>query len=112
MSLAARLGRKLAPAVRPERIEARPVAAELAKRAPPSAVAAPPATRGSCKAINADTGRQCALLAGHTSAHRHGRTEFWLVAEPGQTSFRKRDALDAAATARHFDPRTTTSEAP
>ena len=56
--------------------------------------------RVSCKAINAETGRQCALLSGHTSAHRHGRTDFWRVAEEGQTHFARRAALDAAGTAR------------
>lgn len=56
--------------------------------------------RGSCKAVNAETGRQCALLAGHTCAHRHGRTDFWRCAEPGTTSFSRRDALDVAGTAR------------
>lgn len=59
-----------------------------------------PATgpRGSCKAINAETGRQCALLAGHAGAHVHGRTAFTQVAQPGQTTFTRRDALDRAAT--------------
>lgn len=56
-------------------------------------------SRGSCKAINAETGRQCALLAGHTKPHRHGSTEFVRVATPGQSSFARRDALDALAAA-------------
>lgn len=65
-----------------------------------------PASRvgGSCFAINADTGRQCALPGGHAGEHRHGRTAFTRVATPGQTSFTRRDALDAAATARGFNP--------
>ena len=57
-------------------------------------------SRGSCKAINPDTGRQCALLAGHTKPHRHGSTEFTRVAAPGQQHFGRRDALDALAVAR------------
>lgn len=57
------------------------------------------APRGSCKAINAETGRQCALLAGHTKPHRHGSTDFVRVATPGQSSFARRDALDALAAA-------------
>lgn len=69
----------------------------------PTATTTPTATisgpRGSCKAVNAETGRQCALLAGHTTAHRHGSTSFTRVAEPGATSFTRRDALDRAASA-------------
>lgn len=57
--------------------------------------------RGSCKAVNADTGRQCALLAGHTTSHRHGSTAFFRVAEPNQKSFTRRDLIDAAGSTRH-----------
>ncbi|MDP2270935.1 MAG: hypothetical protein Q8K32_09410 [Archangium sp.] len=57
--------------------------------------------RGSCKAINAYTGKQCALLAGHTTAHRHGATAFVRVAAPDQKSFHRRDLLDRAA---HTNP--------
>ena len=53
--------------------------------------------RGSCQAVNAETGRQCALLGGHTGVHRHGRTDFTRTAELGQTSFRRRELLDHAA---------------
>ncbi|MDP2271273.1 MAG: hypothetical protein Q8K32_11115 [Archangium sp.] len=53
--------------------------------------------RGSCKAISADTGKQCALLAGHTTSHRHGATPFVRVAAPDQKSFHRRDLLDRAA---------------
>lgn len=67
--------------------------------APVAASAPTSGPRGSCKAINAETGRQCALLAGHTTAHRHGSTSFTRVAEPGATSFTRRDALDRAAAA-------------
>lgn len=55
--------------------------------------------RGSCKAVNADTGKQCALLAGHTTSHRHGQTAFIRVAHVDQKSFTRRDLLDAAASA-------------
>jgi len=55
---------------------------------------------GSCKAINPDTGRQCALLAGHTKPHRHGTTEFITSARPGQQHFSRRDALDRQASSR------------
>ena len=71
----------------------------------------PGGPRGSCKAINAETGRQCALLAGHTKPHRHGSTEFTRVATPGQASFSRRDALDALAT-RHDSNPTHTGETP
>lgn len=59
-----------------------------------------PATgfRGSCKAINADTGKQCALLVGHTTAHRHGQTAFFRIATPNQKSFTRRELIDSAAT--------------
>lgn len=62
---------------------------------------------GSCKAINPDTGRQCALLHGHTKAHRHGSTEFRYSAAPGQKSFTRRDALDRLASSRDGSPFTT-----
>lgn len=63
--------------------------------AAPSPVAFRPGSP--CKAISAATGRQCGLLAGHGTMHRHGNTSFMRVAEPGSTSFSKRDELDAAA---------------
>lgn len=66
--------------------------------------------RGSCKAINADTGRCCALLANHAGAHRHGSTSFVRVAKPGATSFSRRDALDAAASSSHSSAFTTPQE--
>jgi hypothetical protein len=75
------------------------------------AMLVPGGPRGSCKAINAETGRQCALLAGHTKPHRHGSTEFTRVATPGQASFSRRDALDALAT-RHDSSPTHTGETP
>ena len=62
--------------------------------------------RGSCQAINPDTGRRCGLIAGHAAPHRHGRTEFHLAAAPGQTHFPRAAALDSAATSRRgFDAR-------
>lgn len=57
--------------------------------------------RGSCKAVSAETGRQCALLAGHGESHRHGATAFVHVAAPGQSHFTRREALDHASTRRH-----------
>lgn len=57
--------------------------------------------RGSCKAISADTGQQCALLAGHTTSHRHGSTAFFRVATPNQKSFTRRDLIDAAGSTRN-----------
>jgi len=71
----------------------------LTAAAPPSPIAAPLVARGSCKAINPDTGRQCALLASHAGAHRHGSTSFAREAAPGQTRFTRRDSLDSAAVA-------------
>ena len=56
---------------------------------------------GSCEAINPDTGRQCALLAGHTKAHRHGSTEFNYGAQPGQKNFRRRDCKSPDAPPSH-----------
>lgn len=75
--------------------------------APPPVTPPPPPPvlksgwRGSCTAINPDTGRQCCLLAGHTKLHRHGATEFLLSAAPGQTHFRRRAALDELAARRN-----------
>lgn len=73
-----------------------------------------PASRvgGSCFAINADTGRQCALPGGHAGEHRHGRTAFTRVATPGQTSFTRRDALDSMAGRRLGNPFTTSQGEP
>ncbi len=60
----------------------------------------PPLSRGSCKAINPDTGRQCALPShASTMPHRHGSTSFMREAAPGQTRFTRRDAIDSAAVA-------------
>jgi hypothetical protein len=77
---------------------------ELRAAEAPKAEAPPVRTVGTCKAINAETGRQCALPDGHLEFHRHGRTSFVHVAQPGQTHFARRDALDQAATARGFNP--------
>lgn len=76
---------------------------------PPAPVnlSGPLVARGSCKAINPDTGRQCALLAGHTKLHRHGTTEFRFGAQPGQKNFTRRDALDRVASSRNASPFTT-----
>lgn len=75
--------------------------------APVQTSAHPAGPRGACKAISADTGRQCCLLVGHTTPHRHGRTDFVRVAAVGQQSFARRDALDGVATARLSSPFTT-----
>jgi len=74
---------------------------------PPVNLAGPLVAKGSCKAINPETGRQCALLAGHTTSHRHGRTEFTFGAAPDQTSFTRRDRLDQLASSRNGSPFTT-----
>lgn len=78
-----------------------PLSPQMQRIAPaaPAPVAAPLVARGSCKAINPDTGRQCALLASHAGAHRHGSTSFTRAAAPGQTRFTRRDSLDSAAVA-------------
>lgn len=78
---------ELAAQAAPEKAAA---AAELeAKRA---AIEASARWRGSCKAIDAVTGLQCGLLAGHTLAHRNARGPFIrTVSEP------TRRVLDAAA---------------
>ena len=55
---------------------------------------------GSCKAIDADTGRRCRLLAHPGEAHRHERGPFFRTAAPGQSTFTVRAQLDAAATRR------------
>lgn len=76
---------------------------------PPVNLAGPLVARGSCKAINPETGRQCALLAGHApkTKHRHGRTEFAFGAAPEQTSFTRRERLDQLASSRGSSPFTT-----
>ena len=71
--------------------------------AKPVNLSAPLVSRGSCKAINPVTGRQCALLSGHTKPHRHGSTEFHLAAVPGQRIAR-REELELAASATHSSP--------
>jgi hypothetical protein len=75
-------------------------------RAPatPSTPTTRPGWRGSCKAISADTGRRCALLEDHAGTHRHGSTAFVRVAVDGQTTFRAREQLDAAAASTHTNP--------
>lgn len=92
---------------RPSPILDSPIPAALRLPAPPPSpeVALPPPAirpgwRGTCQAVNSETGRRCCLLAGHTDAHAHGRTRFWRAAEPGQTHFARRDALDTLGTSR------------
>lgn len=78
---------------------------ELLKGAPPAPVptSALSTPRGSCKAINPVTGRQCALLSGHTKPHRHGSTEFHLAAVPGQRIARQ-ELIERFASATHSSP--------
>lgn len=109
MSLMTRLmAKKLA---KPEvRLDEASIDAWLDRREalPPPPPPPPPAgARLSCKAINAETGRQCALLGGHTGTHRHGRTDFMRTAEIGQTTFARRQALDGLANSRSGSPFTT-----
>lgn len=66
----------------------------------------PPGWRGSCKAINAATGRQCALLGGHEGHHRHGTTTFTTVALTDADVARARARLDDAAQRRFTNPMT------
>lgn len=69
----------------------------------------PLVARGSCKAIDAETGRQCRLPA-HPHApdqHRSERGPFHRLALPGQTKFTRREALDAQASSRSASPFTT-----
>lgn len=71
--------------------------------APASSAPAPAARgRGSCWAIDAETGRQCRLPSHpeDPDRHRHERGAFFRTAVPGQ-SFTRRDLLDRAATTRH-----------
>lgn len=56
--------------------------------------------KGSCPARCRFTGRSCALPAGHPGVHASGRVQFTAVAWEGQTSFSKRDELEAAAVGR------------
>lgn len=80
-------------------------AALTAPRSPD--VGAPGKTwRGSCTARCAETGRTCALPAGHAPAevHAHGRRRFTAVAEAGATSFRAAEELAAAAQFRPEGP--------
>ena len=67
--------------------------------AAPPASSTPTRGRGSCFAIDAETGRQCRLPAHPEAPDRHGheRGPFFRCAVPGQT-FTRRDLLDHAAT--------------
>jgi hypothetical protein len=83
-------------------VEATRIVASIAAglSAPPPAPLAQ-GWRGSCKAICAETGRQCRLPA-HPSEpdrHRHERGPFHRTAVPGQ-AFSFREQLDRAATRR------------
>lgn len=61
----------------------------------------PGRARGSCKAVDAATGRQCKLPhhPEHPEQHRHERGMFHRVAAPGTTTFPLREALELAALA-------------
>ncbi len=69
--------------------------------AAPAASSAPARGRGSCFAIDAETGRQCRLPAHpeDPDRHRHERGPFFRLLQPGQAP-RLREMLDSAATAR------------
>lgn len=71
---------------------------------PPPPPALKPGWRTSCRAVNANTGRQCCLLHGHDGAHVHGRTAFTAVALSDDDVRRARTRLDEAATSRNFNP--------
>lgn len=62
--------------------------------------------KGSCKAVNAATGRQCALLHGHEGHHRHGSTAFVTLALSDADVARARARLDDAAQSRRTNPMT------
>ena len=106
MSLIARIAARLAGKKRqalpsrPEpvarRVE-RPSLAEVELDAPTPLPATGWASR--CKTQDADSGRECQLLAGHVGAHRSTRGAFWRALEPGQQANRER-AVDIYATAR------------
>lgn len=75
----------------------------------PLDLSGPLVARGSCKAIDAETGRQCRLPA-HPHApdqHRSERGPFHRLAAPGQTQFKRRAELDALASSRSTSPFTT-----
>lgn len=73
----------------------------VAVTTPTSAPVVAGRARGSCKAVDAATGRQCKLPQHpeHPEQHRHERGMFHRVAAPGTTSFPLREALDLAALA-------------
>lgn len=54
---------------------------------------------GSCKAVDAATGRRCRLPAHPEPTHRHERGAFFRVASASQTTFPLREQLDRAALA-------------
>lgn len=56
-----------------------------------------PGFRGSCKAIDAATGRTCKLPAHPGDVHSSERGRFTRCAAPGTTTFPLRQALDSAA---------------
>lgn len=60
--------------------------------------------KGSCKAVCAETGLKCRLPA-HSELEEHAneRGKFRRVATPGQTTFARREALDAAAMASNHE---------
>jgi TPP-dependent indolepyruvate ferredoxin oxidoreductase alpha subunit len=104
-ALVERLGEREADDYLRRAVEALKPAAPAAPPPPPKIE---PGWRGSCKAIDADTGRRCRLPAHAGEAHRHERGPFFRTAPPEQTHFRAREQLDAAATSRNH----TNNEAP
>lgn len=75
--------------------------------APPPPPVLKPGWSTSCKAVNAATGRQCALLHGHSGAHRHGSTAFVTVALSDAEVARARARFDDAAQSRRLNPMST-----
>lgn len=72
-------------------------------KVPSRVPAAPPPRgpgRGSCPAVNADTGLPCRLPAHVKGDHHDGRTRFVRLAAPGQTSFPRVEQLLVHAQAR------------
>lgn len=111
MSIAASIARRMLGQRRPARAPAptrrgdsreRPTApvqaaADVLPPHPPDPPAPLPGWSTSCKAVDAATGRQCALLHGHPGAHRHGSTRFVAVVLDDADLARAKARLDEAA---------------
>lgn len=122
MSIAASIARRMLGQRRPARAPAltrrgdararptAPVQVDAVVLPPPVHEVPPPAPlpgwSTSCKAVNAATGRQCALLHGHPGAHRHGSTRFVAVVLDDAALARAKARLDEAAQ-RRLNPQST-----